>query len=235
MSNRKRIDIGAIVDEMGAVAAFARSGATTPEVSSQEVSQQALLATLLAPTTALPHERRTIAGGKYAVAVGWDAEPAIEGQKNAASIRIVLANTNPPQPVEGAEDTLKIWICQGADTREFPLHAVFGQRGYYVAHFVPTRAGDYQFTFVGTIDGDPVDEIFDSADGRFGGVEPIADMEFPVRLGESAQVAAAVHEAHSAAQSARVLATAGLGIGIVSLVAALASWRARWGREAPPP
>jgi len=235
VSNRKKVDIDAIVDEIGAVAAFARRSPAGPETVSEEGSQQTFLATLLlAPTRTLSHERRTIAGGKYEVAVGWDAEPAIEGQKNAASIRIMRANTKPFQPAEDAEETLRVRIGQGVETREFPLRAVFGQPGYYVAPLVPTRAGDYQFTFLGAIDGDPVDELFDSAIGGFRGVEPVADMQFPVRLGEPAQVATALREAQLAARSARVLAATGLGIGILGLLASLASWRARSGRRAPP-
>jgi hypothetical protein len=235
MTNRKKVNIDAIVDEIGAVAAFARRSPSGPEIVSKEGSRQTFLATLLlAPTTALAQERRTVAGGKYEVAVGWDAEPAIEGQKNAASIRIVRANTNPFEPVEDAAETLRVRIRQGAEMCEFPLRTVFGQPGYYVAHFVPTRAGDYQFTFLGAIDGDPVDELFDSATGGFRGVQPVVDVQFPVRLGEPATVAAALREAQLAARSARVLAATGLGIGILGLLASLASWRVRSGRRAPP-
>src|SRR5919201_6460366 len=88
---------------------------------------------LLLPNVALAHERRTIANGKYDVVVGWDVEPAYVGQKNAAGIRISQAGTNPAVPVQGAEKTLKVQIRQGAATKEFPLRAVFGQQGYYVA------------------------------------------------------------------------------------------------------
>src|SRR5205085_531383 len=97
----------------------------------------ALLAGLLVPGTALAHERRTIGNGKYDLTVGWDVEPALEGQKNAASIRISKAGTNPAEPVAGAEKTLKVQIRQGAAIREFPLRAVFGQQGYYVADLLP--------------------------------------------------------------------------------------------------
>src|SRR5947199_6568355 len=108
-----------------------------------------LLAVLLVPGSALAHERRTIGNGKYDVVVGWDVEPAYQDMKNAASIRIAQANTNPAVPVQGAEKTLKVQIRQGAQTKEFPLRAVFGQQGYYSADIVPTREGDYQWTFVG--------------------------------------------------------------------------------------
>src|ERR1044071_2879036 len=88
-----------------------------------------LLALLSAPSVTFAHERRTIANGKYDVVVGWDVEPAYVAQKNAASIRISKAGTNPAEPVTGAEKTLKVDIRQGATTRTFPVGAVFGQPG----------------------------------------------------------------------------------------------------------
>ena len=109
------------------------------------------LALLAVPASALAHERRTIANGKYDVVVGWDQEPAYVGQKNGATIRISQAGSNPAVPVEGADKTLKVSIKQGASTRDFPLRAVFGQPGYYMADIFPTRVGDYQWTFTGTI------------------------------------------------------------------------------------
>ena len=88
----------------------------------------AFVALFLAPGTALAHERRTVANGKYDVVVGWDAEPAYVDMKNGASIRIVDAGTT--NPVVGADKTLKIQIRQGASIQPFPLRAVFGQNGY---------------------------------------------------------------------------------------------------------
>src|SRR6185295_19535105 len=115
-----------------------------------------LVALFLVPTSAFAHERRTIANGKYDVTVGWDIEPTYQGLKNAASIRISQGGSNPAVPVMGAEKALKVQIRQGATTKEFPLRAVFGQQGYYVADIVPTREGDYQWTFVGAINEDQV-------------------------------------------------------------------------------
>jgi hypothetical protein len=151
-----------------------------------------LVSAMLLPGSALAHERRTMGGGKYNVLVGWDVEPAFQSLKNAASIRITLADAgDPPPPVEGAEKTLRVQIRQGDDVREFPLRTVFGQKGYYVADVVPTRAGDYQWTFVGSINGDQINEKFDTADGKFNGIEPLASLQFPVAAGDPTQVARA--------------------------------------------
>ena len=85
-----------------------------------------LCSLLIAPSLSLAHERRTIGGGKYDVVVGWDTEPAYVNQKNAASVRISRAGTNPAEPVTGAEKTLKVEIRQGAQTKSFDLRAAFG-------------------------------------------------------------------------------------------------------------
>ena len=187
-----------------------------------------LIAGLLIPTGAFAHEHRTIANGKYDVVVGWDVEPAFQDQKNGASIRISQAGSNPAIPVEGAEKTMKVQIRQGASTNEFPLRAVFGQKGYYVADMVPTRDGDYRWTFTGSINGDTVNDTFDTADGKFNKVEAISALQFPQTLPDAAQTASAVHSAQSEAQSARTMALSGIGVGLIGLLAAAAAiWRAR--------
>ena len=189
------------------------------------LSGAALLVMLLMPGTALAHERRSVANGRYDVVVGWDVEPAYVGQKNAAGIRIMDAGTT--NPVTGVEKTLKLSIRQGASTQSFPLRAVFGQNGYYVADIVPTRAGDYQWIFTGGINADALTETFDTADGKFNAVEPANALQFPIQLGDPAQSAAAVQAAQADAQSARILAYVGIGLGIVGLLVALGAWLAR--------
>jgi hypothetical protein len=186
-----------------------------------------LVGLLLIPTSAFAHERRTIANGKYDVVVGWDVEPAFQNQKNAASIRITQAGSNPAVPVTGAEKTLKVQIRQGATTREFNLRTVFGQQGYYVADVVPTRDGDYQWSFVGSINEDQVNERFDTADGKFNKVEAISALQFPETLPDPAQANAAVSVAQADAQGARTLGIVGIGVGLLGLLAAIAVWLSR--------
>jgi hypothetical protein len=187
----------------------------------------ALIALLVVPTTAFAHERRTIANGKYDVTVGWDSEPSYVGLKNGASIRIAQGGSNPAVPVEGADKTLKVQIRQGAATKEFPLRAVFGQPGYYVADIVPTRDGDYQWTFVGSINGDQVNEKFDTADGKFDKVNAATALQFPQALPDPSQESAAVNAAQAEAQGARMLAMAGIGVGLLGLIAAVGVWLTR--------
>jgi hypothetical protein len=192
------------------------------------VGSLAVMAALLGgPAISFAHERRTIANGKYDVVVGWDVEPAYVDQKNAASIRISRAGTNPAEPVSGAEKTLKVDIRQGAQTRTFDLRSVFGQPGYYVADIVPTRDGEYVLTFNGSIGEDRISEKFDTADGKFNKVEPAAGLQFPVAAPDPGQVSSDVQAARSAAQSAQTLAMLGVGVGVLGLLAALAVWLTR--------
>src|ERR687886_1543215 len=194
-----------------------------------------LVVLFVLPTSAFAHERRTIGDGKYDVVVGWDVEPAYEGLKNGASIRISEAGSNPPVPVQGAEKTLKVQIRQGATTREFPLRAVFGQQGYYVADILPTRAGDYQWTFVGSIGDVQINDKFDSADAKFNGVEPSAALQFPVSLADPQQTSAAVSAAQADAQTARMLALVGIGVGVLGVLGGLAAWLTRPRATVPTP
>jgi hypothetical protein len=185
----------------------------------------ALLIALALPGTALAHERRTVANGKYDVVVGWNVEPAYVGIMNGATIRIMQAGTT--NPVTGAEKSLKLDIRQGASTQAFPLQPVFGQDGMYIAPLMPTRAGDYRFVFTGDINGDPVNETFDSADGKFDTVQPATAVQFPVQLGDPAQNAASVQAAQADAQSARTLALVGIGVGVLGVLIGIGAWLMR--------
>jgi hypothetical protein len=191
----------------------------------------ALTALFLAPGAVLAHERRTVANGKYDVVVGWDAEPAYVDMKNGAGIRIMDAGTT--NPVVGADKTLKIQIRQGASTQAFPLRAVFGQNGYYVADILPTRDGEYQWIFTGSINGDAINETFDTADGKFNKVEPQTALQFPLALPDPAQSASAVQAAQADAANARTLAYVGIAVGILGVLAGATAWLSRPRAPAP--
>lgn len=190
----------------------------------------ALAAFFCAPSSALAHERRTVANGKYDVVVGWDVEPAYVDMKNGAGIRIMDATTT--NPVQGAETTLKLQIRQGGSIQSFPLRAVFGQNGYYVADLLPTRDGEYQWIFTGSINGDALNETFDTADGKIDKVEPQTALQFPLTLPDPAQSASAVQAAQADAAGARRLAYVGIGIGVLGVLAGAAAWLMRPRRPA---
>ncbi|MCC7107158.1 MAG: hypothetical protein IT307_18655 [Chloroflexi bacterium] len=172
---------------------------------------------LLAPTPALAHERRDV--GPYQLVVGFTGEPAIQGQPNGIDLRITDRATQ--QPVEGAEKSLKATIAfGGGQAKEFPLRAVFQKPGAYTADLIPTRAGAYVFTFAGTINGQQVNEKFESGPGRFNDVQAASSLQFPTAEPAAADLQRSLDEARQQAQTANTLAVAGLVVGVLSLALA---------------
>ncbi len=196
-----------------------------------------LLALALAlPAAALAHEHRTVHG--YELTVGFNVEPAYFGQINGAFLQVMKPATPGTEghgdkesdgghahaammPVEGLEATLTVLVAAGgSEPREFPLRAVFGAPGTYVADFVPTRTGSYIFTFTGTIEGNPINEQFESGPGRFDEVRPITTIQFPEPLPSSAELQEELAVARAAIRTAQALAFGGLGAGALAVLAA---------------
>ena len=199
-----------------------------------------LLAVLLAPV-ALAHEPRT--QGDLEMVVGFGTEPAYAGQPN--SVQLILVHDG--KPVVDLGNTLDVEVSFGDETMPLeiePFFAVgeFGEPGDYRAWFIPTRPGQYEFHFSGTIDGEEVDQTFTSGPKTFGDVENPADIQFPVQdptNGELAEridrevprLASAIEDAgvEAAAQanlasdvsSARMFAVIGLVVGGIGLIVAV--------------
>lgn len=166
--------------------------------------------------SALAHETRTIAG-KYEVEVGWETEPAYVNQPNAATILIRRAGSS--EPVEGVEKTLKFKIAFGGnEPKEFPLRASFQKRGYYTAELIPTRMGDYIFQFVGTIEGTPVDEKFESGPGRYETITSTENLQFPQAVPDTITLLGELKAARDEATTARTLAIVGIITGLLGTI-----------------
>ncbi|HZR98844.1 MAG TPA: hypothetical protein VFE37_09070 [Chloroflexota bacterium] len=182
----------------------------------------------LAPARASAHERRSVAGD-YTFVVGFLKEPAVEGDTNGIDLRVSKAGD---QPVEGLEKTLKAEVIVGGATLPLELKPRFRTPGAYDADFVPTRPGGYTFHFSGTVEGQPVDERFESGPGRFNDVQAVAPMQFPDKVPAGVELQRALAAAEGRAATATTLATIGLIAGLAGL--ALAAW-ALLGRRAPAP
>ncbi len=107
------------------------------------------------------------------------------------------------------------------------MRAVFGQPGYYVADIIPTRDGDYIWTFNGAIGDDKIAETFDTADGKFNAVERGTRLQFPLTSPDPAQVTTDIQSARSAAESAQTVAWLGVSVGLLGLLAATGMWLSR--------
>ncbi|MCC6167026.1 MAG: hypothetical protein IT329_07335 [Caldilineaceae bacterium] len=130
---------------------------------------------------AAAHERRGV--GEYNLVFGWRVEPAYAGVYNGPEVRIMDIETE--EPVVGAEKTLKLEVTFGGKSKQLALRPAWNDPGHYLAYLTPTRPGDYSFELTGTISGTNaitptvINEVFTSADGEFGTVEPSTDVLFP--------------------------------------------------------
>lgn len=184
---------------------------------------------LFFPAVALAHERRQV--GKYDVIVGWSVEPAYVGLKNGIDLRVEDRDTK--QLVTGIEKALQAEVIVGSQRRAVPLEPIFNTPGRYIGHLVPMAEGHYRFRFFGIVEGQQIDETFDSADGRFASVDSLEAIQFPATASSSqadqmmaqaaeqkllaAQEAAATSQTMSIA--ALVVGGLGLLLGIVSMAA----------------
>jgi hypothetical protein len=182
-----------------------------------------------APGIVRAHEKRTIAG-KYDVEVGWDKEPTLIGQLNAASISISRTGTG--EAVKGVDQTLKVRIAFGGNfPKEFTLHSVEDHDGYYLADLMPTEAGSYIFTFVGDIEGNPVNEQFESGPNTFDDVVSLDTYQFPKTIPDSLTLVNEVKAAQDDANSLRVLAIAGIVLGVIGILVGGAALLRRRSRQ----
>jgi hypothetical protein len=183
------------------------------------------LVVTIAPQRASAHERRDIVGGKYQAVVGFLTEPAYQGQMNSLDLTVTSKTDKNPdgtaKGIEGLEKTLKAQVISNGKTLDLPVQSRFNMPGKYAAYFQPTVAGQYSFRVYGTINGENVDEKFDSGPNTFGDVQPVAPLQFPNAVAAApADLQAQIDAAKSAADTARLIAIVGVVVGVLGLVVA---------------
>lgn len=180
------------------------------------------------PEAALAHEGRPVAGDHRFV-VGFLNEPAYAREMNALSLVV----TEEGKPVEGLEKTLKATVISGGGAATMPLElkARPGQPGSYAGYFIPTKEGSYIFQISGTIDGEPIDERFESGPGRFADVQGAQALQFPEKLPDGLVVANQLRLAQETAEASRILALVSSLIALASLAIAAHAVRGRRERQ----
>jgi len=185
------------------------------------------------------HEHRQV--GRYEFVVGFQNEPAYVGEPNGIWIQVTEAKNQGDQsnnqesdeheetgkPVEGLEKTLKAEVIQGSSRMQVPLSPAWNQPGVYIGNFIPTVAGDYKFHFTGSINGQNIDETFESGPNRFSPVEDVTAIQFPIKTGSPEQISLELEQARSTANQSRILGVAGVVIGAIGLAVGLVALAGR--------
>ncbi len=180
------------------------------------------LVVLVTTAVQLAHAHTRTEVGPYAIVVGWAQEPPIIGERNALVIEI----TQDEQPVTGVEATLDAELIYGG--RQFRVNLVpTAEPGVYTADIFPTVRGQYGIRLFGAINDVEVDVVVEPEE-----VFPADRLHFPqpqpdpIELQKELQTIQEELQAELA--SARLLALAGLGIGLAGLLmAVLAFWQQR--------
>ena len=88
-----------------------------------------------------------------------------------------------------------------AVSRVLALTELIDDPGHYVAEFIPTAPGDYRVRFFGSIEGNPVDETFDSGPDTFDTVIASDAIQFPVVLESNREIQNATRGTFDAVQN----------------------------------
>jgi len=202
-----------------------------------------LLALLIiggAPQGVSAHERRDIVGGKYQAVVGFLNEPAYDGQLNGLDLTVTSKTDKnadgTAKAIEGLEKTLKAQVLANGKTLDLAVQSRFNLPGKYAAYFVPTAAGQYRFHIYGTINGEAIDETFESGPGRFNDVGAIGALQFPNQVTTPpADLQAQLDSAQQTAALARNVAFVGVVFGVLGVVIAALALMRRPAAVAPAP
>ncbi len=180
------------------------------------------------PQAASAHERRDLLGAKYQAVVGFLTEPAYQNQVNGLDFAITSKTEKnadgTAKGIEGLEKTLKAQVLAGGKTLDLTMQSRFNLPGKYAAYFQPTAVGQYTFRVYGEINGETIEERFESGPGRFNDIQSLAPLQFPNTVTTApADLQAQLDATKSAADSARLLAIVGMVVGALGLAAAAAA------------
>lgn len=179
--------------------------------------------------------------GKYEFNVGFVDEPVYEGLMNGVELRVENAETE--QPVVGLDQSVRIEVTHvsSGDAKTLDLQPVRDEPGHYTATLIPTAPGEYQFRFIGTIEGVQLDEAFVSGADEFSVAESSKELQIPEQQLEVREIGAAVRGATTAAEQAQdsaaranTLALVGIGVGVVGVGFGVGSLMTRKQQETGP-
>ena len=153
--------------------------------------------------------------------------PEMKSSIEAGSTSGTSQSASVANRVTGISETLKVELTHisTSSTREMSLTELADDPGHYVAEFVPTAPGDYRMRFFGSIEGNAIDETFDSGPDTFDTVIPSDAIQFPVVLESNREIQNATRGALDAVQDLETdleatssNASTGMIIGIIGIV-----------------
>ncbi len=175
-----------------------------------------------------PHEI-TVSPGAAVIWVNEDEK----SQAVSSGLHDAADHAHEAVPVEGLEESLQVEVTHldSGTVVTFQLVPKFGEPGLYQSVFIPTSPGKYRFRFFGDVDGDPLDETFESGPNTFAEVAAVGDIQFPLKVASLRELEGVARSTREAAMTAgddaglaRTLAIVGIaagGIGIALGVAGL--------------
>ena len=129
--------------------------------------------------------------------------------------------------VAGLASTLRVELMHisTSSSVEMTLTEKFDDPGHYIAEFIPTAPGDYRVRFFGSIEGNPVNETFDSGPDTFDTVIPSDAIQFPIVLESNREIQNAAQGALDAVQELEnevnansSAASTGMIIGVIGIL-----------------
>lgn len=139
--------------------------------------------------------------------------------------------------VTGLGATLEVELTHLATStsRTMPMIEVFDDPGHYVAEFIPTAPGDYRVRFFGSIEGNLIDETFDSGPDTFDTVIASDAIQFPLVLESNREIQNAARgaldsvqilendlsRASSTATRGMIIGIAGVAFGVIALASSI--------------
>lgn len=170
------------------------------------ISLSLLLVLMSGLTAVYAHEGIEI--GPFEIVVGWRAEPPLVGERNALTFEILKEE----QPFSGAEANLNIEVVYGGKTFHANLNPT-AEPGVYEADIWPTVRGQYEVRLIGSLEETAVDVTVQPEE-----VFAADRLQFPQAQPATSDLQTSLTDLQSQLQTTRLIAFAGLGLGLIGLI-----------------
>ena len=134
----------------------------------------ATLILLITSATALAHNSKMVADGRFRMSVGLVEEPIHTDERNGLDLAIRRADQKETVPGLEAGLNAEIVAPDGTTKRPPPIRPRYQQPGRYTADILLTRPGIYNVRVWGTLEGTAFDQTFELNEAK-----PLSELRFP--------------------------------------------------------